>query len=219
MRALNYVLEHCSKGAICCAVLALDKLWPMKKNFVATDIAYVAVFTALIIVFAFVSIPTPTAGVPIVLQNAVIILAGLVLGGRRGLFVGLLFIALGLVGLPILAGGRSALSALAGPTVGYLVGYVVAPAIAGLIAYRAPRNKGGMTLILAIAGVVGLAVQYFCGILGLMYRSDMSFGAATIAQGPFLIPDLIKVAVMVVIAVGVHAAFPDLMGRRTAKAK
>lgn len=208
------MLERCSKGLICCTVTPLDKLWPMKKNSVAADIAYVAVFTALIIVFAFVSIPTPTAGVPIVLQNAVIILAGLVLGGRRGLFVGLLFIALGLVGLPILAGGRSALSAIAGPTVGYLVGYVVAPAITGLIAYRAPRDKGGMTAILAIAGLVGLAVQYFCGSLGLMFRSDMSFGAAIIAQGPFIIPDLIKVAVMVIIAVGVHAAFPDLMGRR-----
>lgn len=186
----------------------------MKKNSVALDIAYVAVFTALIIVFAFVSIPTPTAGVPIVLQNAVIILAGLVLGGRRGLFVGLLFMVLGLVGLPILAGGRSALSAIAGPTVGYLVGYIISPAITGLIAYRAPRNKTGMTVTLAIAGVVGLAIQYFCGSIGLMFRSGMSFGAAILAQGPFIVPDLIKVVVMVVIAIGVHAAFPDLMGRR-----
>lgn len=186
----------------------------MKKNSVALDIAYVAVFTALIIVFAFVSIPTPTAGVPIVLQNAVIILAGLVLGGRRGLFVGLLFMVLGLVGLPILAGGRSALSAIAGPTVGYLVGYIISPAITGLIAYRAPRNKTGMTVTLAIAGIVGLAIQYFCGSIGLMFRSGMSFGAAILAQGPFIVPDLIKVVVMVVIAIGVHAAFPDLMGRR-----
>ena len=189
----------------------------MKKNSVALDIAYVAVFTALIIVFAFVSIPTPTAGVPIVIQNAVIILAGLVLGGRRGFFVGLLFLALGLVGLPILAGGRSALSAIAGPTVGYLVGYIIAPAIAGFIAYRAPRNKGGMIVTLAIAGIIGLAIQYLCGSLGLMVRSDMSFGAAILAQGPFIIPDLIKVAIMVAIAAGVHAAFPDLMGRRTQK--
>ncbi len=191
----------------------LDKLRPMKKNSVALDIAYVAVFTALIIVFAFVSIPTPTAGVPIVLQNAIIILAGLILGGRRGFFVGLLFLALGLVGMPILAGGRSALGAIAGPTVGYLVGYIIAPAIAGLIAYRAPRAKGEMIATLAVAGVVGLAIQYFCGSIGLMVRSDMSFIAAIAAQGPFLIPDLIKVAVMVAVAVGVHTAFPDLMGR------
>ena len=121
---------------------------------------------------------------------------------------------LGLVGLPILAGGRSALSAIAGPTVGYLVGYIISPAITGLIAYRAPRNKTGMTVTLAIAGIVGLAIQYFCGSIGLMVRSGMSFGAAILAQVPFIVPDLIKVVVMVVIAIGVHAAFPDLMGRR-----
>lgn len=68
----------------------------MKKNTLASDLAYVAVFTALVIVLAFVSIPVGTAGVPIVLQNAAIILAGLVLGGKRGLAVGLLFLFLGL---------------------------------------------------------------------------------------------------------------------------
>ena len=52
----------------------------MKKNSLATTIAYVAVFTALVIVLAFVSIPIGSAGVPIVLQNAALILAGLILG-------------------------------------------------------------------------------------------------------------------------------------------
>ena len=50
----------------------------MKKNSLATTIAYVAVFTALVIVLAFVSIPIGSAGVPIVLQNAALILAGLI---------------------------------------------------------------------------------------------------------------------------------------------
>lgn len=71
-----------------------------------------------------------------------------------------------------------------------------------------------MIATLAVAGLVGLAIQYFCGSIGLMVRSDMSFVAAIGAQSPFLIPDLIKVAVMVAVAVGVHTAFPDLMGRR-----
>ncbi len=128
----------------------------MKKNSVATDIAYVAVFTALIIVFAFVSIPSPVSGVPIVIQNAVITLAGLVLGGRRGFFVGLLFIVLGLVGLPVLAGGRSVISALPGPTVGYIVGYLISPAIGGAVAYRAPRNKTGLAIMITVAGFVSL---------------------------------------------------------------
>ncbi|HCD3015041.1 TPA: biotin transporter BioY [Corynebacterium striatum] len=186
----------------------------MKKNSVATDIAYVAVFTALIIVFAFVSIPSPVSGVPIVIQNAVITLAGLVLGGRRGFFVGLLFIVLGLVGLPVLAGGRSVISALPGPTVGYIVGYLISPAIGGAVAYRAPRNKTGLAIMITVAGFVSLLIQYACGTVGLALRAGMGWGEAALAQIPFLGPDALKLVIMIIIAIGVHSAFPDLMGRK-----
>lgn len=178
------------------------------------DLAYIAVFAALIIVFAFVSIPVGAAGVPIVLQNAVIVLAGLVLGGKRGFLAAALFLALGLVGLPVLAGGRSALAALGGPTIGYLVGYLLSPAIAGAIAYRArPRRRGEQIAWFTLAAVVGLLVQYACGILGLMWRSGLSLVEATVSQAPFLLPDAAKFAVMVIIALAVHAAFPDLLSR------
>lgn len=190
----------------------------MKKNSLATDLAYVAVFTALVIVLAFVSIPIGTAGVPIVLQNAALILAGLVLGGRRGMYVGLLFLFLGLA-LPVLAGGGTTLRALAGPTAGYIIGYVISPAIAGLIAYRSPRNKGGMTVMLAIAAFVGLAVQYTCGALGLMVRSGMETSAAFAAQLPFIAPDSGKLVVAILIALAVHAAFPDLMSHKKTASK
>ncbi|HAT1180491.1 TPA: biotin transporter BioY [Corynebacterium striatum] len=186
----------------------------MKKNSVATDIAYVAVFTALIIVFAFVSIPSPVSGVPIVIQNAVITLAGLVLGGRRGFFVGLLFIVLGLVGLPVLAGGRSVISALPGPTVGYIVGYLISPAIGGAVAYRAPRNKTGLAIMITVAGFVSLLIQYACGTVGLALRAGMGWGEAALAQIPFLGPDALKLVIMIIIAIGVHSAFPDPMGRK-----
>lgn len=179
------------------------------------DIALIAVFAALIIVLAFVSIPVGTAGVPIVLQNAAVILAGLVLGGRRGFLAALLFLVLGLIGLPVLAGGRTTLAALAGPTVGYIVGYLISAGVAGAIAYTAPRKKGvGMALVLSVAAVAGLLTQYLSGIIGLTFRAGLSFMEATISQLPFLLPDLAKVAFMVVIAIGVHAAFPDLRGNR-----
>lgn len=186
----------------------------MKKNSVATDIAYAAVFTALIIVFAFVSIPSPVSGVPIVIQNAVITLAGLVLGGRRGFFVGLLFIVLGLVGLPVLAGGRSVISALPGPTVGYIAGYLISPAIGGAVAYRAPRNKTGLAIMITVAGFVSLLIQYACGTVGLALRAGMGWGEAALAQIPFLGPDALKLVIMIIIAIGVHSAFPGLMGRK-----
>lgn len=175
------------------------------------DIALIAVFAALIIVLAFVQIPVGTAGVPIVLQNAAVILAGLVLGGRRGSLAVLLFLGLGMIGLPVLAGGKSTIAALAGVTVGYIFGYLISAFITGVIAYRAPKKKGaGMFFVFGIAALAGLCTQYLSGIIGLTLRAGLSFMEATISQAPFILPDLGKFTMMVLIAAGVHAAFPDL---------
>lgn len=179
------------------------------------DLAYIAVFAALIIVLAFVSIPVGAAGVPIVLQNAAIVLAGLVLGGRRGFLAVALFLFLGLIGLPVLAGGRTTLSALAGPTLGYLIGYLVSAGVAGWIAYRArPRQRREQILWFTLAALVGLFSQYLFGALGLVWRAGMSLTESIIAQGAFVIPDTAKIVVMIAIALGIHAAFPDLLARR-----
>lgn len=179
-------------------------------NNTAQDIALIAVFAAIIIVLGFVAIPVGAAGVPIVLQNAAVILAGLVLGRRRGLFTAAIFLIVGLA-LPVLAGGRTTIAAIGGTTVGYLVGYLVSAWIAGLIAYRAPfKNRGATIGVFVLAGVVALFFQYLFGVFGLMWRADMSFGAGWAAQVPFLLPDSLKVALMIVIALAVHAAFPDL---------
>lgn len=176
----------------------------------ATDIAYIAVFAALIAVLGFIAIPVGGAGVPIVLQNAATILAGLVLGGRRGFLATGLFLLVGLF-LPVLAGGHTVIQAFAGPTIGYLGGYLLGSGAAGLIAYRAPfANKAATAGVFVIAGLVAIALQYFLGSLGLMWRADMSFGTAVASQGAFILPDLGKLAVMIAIALAVHAAFPQL---------
>lgn len=180
---------------------------------VATDIAYIAVFAALISVLGFVAIPIGSAGVPIVLQNVATILAGLVLGGRRGFFATGLFLLIS-IAFPVLAGGRTLIQAFAGPTIGYLLGYLLGAAAAGYIAYRAPRNnKLAMVGYFALGGVVAVLLQYFFGALGLMWRADMTFGPAIAAQLPFILPGMAKLAVMIAIAMAVHAAFPQL--RRT----
>lgn len=180
----------------------------------ATDIAYIAVFAAIIMVLGFVAIPAGVFGVPIVLQNAAVILAALVLGSRRGFLTTLLFLAVGLA-FPVLAGGRTTIAALGGPTAGYLVGYLIAALVAGAIAYRAPfsANRAVTTGIFIVAGYLGLFMQYLFGVFGMMLRLDLTFGAAWAAQLPFLLPDAIKVAVMIAIALAVHTAFPDLRGK------
>ena len=147
------------------------------------DVAYIAVFAALIIALAFVAIPVGAAGVPIVLQNAAVMLAG----------------------------GKTTLAALGGPTIGYLVGYLVSATVAGSIAYLAPRgNRKALTIYLALGAIAALACQYLCGSVGMMFRADMSFGQALAVNVPFLIPDLIKAACAVAIASGVHLSLPDI---------
>lgn len=172
-----------------------------------TDLALAAVFAALIIVLAFVSIPVGSAGVPIVLQNAAFILTGLVLGARRGLITVAIFFALGLV-LPVLAGGRSITAALAGPTAGYIIGYIVSTALAGFLAYHL---RGNRYLALSIAAIVALFSQYLCGAIGLVLRADMSVGAATLAQGSFVLIDALKLLVVIAVAATIHAALPHLL--------
>ena len=168
------------------------------------DIAYIAVFAAIICVLGFVSIPVGAAGVPIVLQNAAAILAGLVLGARRGPAAVAVFLLVGLA-LPVLAGS---------PTVGYLVGYLISAAVAGALAYAGLRGtKATRVGMFILAGYLGLFLQYLFGVFGLMFRADMTFGAAWAAQVPFLLPDAGKVALMITIALAVHAAFPDMRRR------
>ena len=178
------------------------------------DIAYIAVFAALIVALGFFSIPL-AAGVPIVLQNIACILAGLILGPRRGALAVALFLLLGLVGLPVLPGGRTVLSALSGPTVGYFVGYLLSAFVAGLITWSSPRKQPGFLIGLSIAVVVGVLIQYTCGTIGLVLRgTDLT--AALKIQVAFLIPDAIKAVVAVSIAAAVHLARPDLRPQRTA---
>ncbi len=189
---------------------APDVEYDSAQRFTTEDLAYVAVFAAILIVLAFVAIPLGVTGVPIVLQNAVVIMAGLILGGKRGFLAVALFLLLGLLGLPVLAGARSTLSALAGPSVGYLVGYLVSAFVAGSVAYRAPRQKNTMLAVFLMASAVGLCLQYLCGAVGLVLRAELSLQAAGAAQLPFLIADCLKAVIASLIAVSVHTAFPDV---------
>ena len=188
----------------------------MQKTAIQT-LVYVAAFAALIIVLGAVSIPVGGAGVPIVLQNMGIALTAMLLGWRRGTLAVLLFLAVGLIGVPNLAGFRTTLSALPGTTVGYLVGYVVAALVIGLLTVRRPNRPGPMIGLFIAAGLAGVVVQYLFGTAGLMIRAEMGFVEALLVNIPFIPGDIIKIAVAALIAAPVLRAFPDLRptARRT----
>ncbi|SDR95004.1 biotin transporter BioY [Corynebacterium timonense] len=183
----------------------------VRASSATADLAYVAVFTALVIVLGFVAIPVGIAGVPILLQNTAVILAALILGPRRGFYVTGLFLLIGMF-LPVLAGGRTTIFSLGSPTVGYVLSYLIAVPVAGFIATRGARtSKGVATALFAVAGFVGLLIQYVMGATGLMVQTGLGFGEAAQAQLIFIPTDSLEMIVMVAIAVGVHSAFPQLL--------
>ncbi|KGF16964.1 MULTISPECIES: biotin transporter BioY [Corynebacterium] len=182
------------------------------------SLVYIAAFAALIIVLGAVSIPVGAVGVPIVLQNMGIALAGMLLGWRRGTLSVVLFLAVGLIGVPNLAGFRTTLSALPGTTVGYLVGYIVAALVIGLLTERRPRGNGAMIGLFTAAGLVGVLVQYLFGTFGLMVRAEMGFVEALLVNVPFIPGDIVKVVVAALIAAPVLRAFPDLRANTAATA-
>lgn len=184
----------------------------------AADIAYVAVFAALIAVLGFVAIPMGSLGVPLVLQNAATILAGLVLGPKRGFLAAGLFLLVSTF-LPVLAGGHTLIQAFAGPTIGYLLGYLLGAGAAGWFAYVALRRSRDNKVIVVgifIAGaVVAQILQWVFGAFGLMWRADLGLGKAFAAQIAFVGPGLLKAGIMIAVALAVHAAFPQLHRTRT----
>ncbi len=169
------------------------------------DIARVAVFAALIIVLGFASIPLPT-GVPVVLQNLGVILAGAVLGPRLAPLSVLIVIALAAIGLPVLSGGRGGLGVFAGPTVGFLLGWVAVAVVVGLIA-----RAGGRIVWwrVALAGVVGgILVGYLFGVPVQSMVMGLPLGQTLVASLVYLPGDLVKVALATVLVVILFRAYP-----------
>ncbi len=156
------------------------------------------------------SIPTPYSGVPITAQSLGVMLAGAVLGARRGAASQALFLALVALGLPLLAGGRGGIGVFAGPTVGFLVGFVVVAALIGWATERvgAPYRVVPGLIINAGIGVVAL---YACGIVGMMIVTQMPLPASLLAMIPFLPGGAVKVLIATFVARGVHAAYPGLL--------
>lgn len=178
------------------------------------DLAIVAVFAGIVAALGLVPAISPFGGaVPITAQSLGVMLAGAILGPRRGALALVVFLGLVALGLPLLAGGRGGLGVFAGPSVGYLIGWPVAAFAVGALTYAmgAPYRLFWGVLANVLGGVVLLNVL---GIIGMMARADLSLGAAVVAALVFVPGDLIKAVVCALVARGVHAASPGLLPER-----
>ena len=182
------------------------------------DLVLVSLFAALIVAFGVM--PPITLGfipVPITLQSFGVMLAGVVLGARRGALAPLLVILLVAIGLPVLSGGRGGLAVFAGPTVGFLVGWVPAAYVTGLIAERFARHSiSGFAqtagfLAAAVAG--GVVVLYALGIGWLAFGAGLGFSKAFLGSMAFIPGDLLKALIAAMAGRAVMVGYPLLPER------
>src|SRR6478609_2395324 len=153
-----------------------------RRRWDATDLALVAVFAALVAGSALVAaIPVGGLGVPITLQTLAVILTGLALGPARAFAAVGLYLLLGFAGLPIFSGGRSGLGVLAGPSAGYIIGFLFAATAVGwltvVVLKRTANRKGRLRAILLFAAAMVSSIIFIhgLGILGMMVNAKLDF--------------------------------------------
>ncbi|MBS44972.1 MAG: BioY family transporter [Nocardioides sp.] len=187
----------------------------MKRQSTTTDVALVAAFAALIAVAAILPAIKTGVGVPVTLQTFAVLLAGACLGPVRGFLAVCLYLLGGIAGLPIFSGGGSGIGHFTGITAGYLVGFAFAAALCGWIVQRNRTRATDFSLVFT-AGLLSSAVFiHALGILGMMWRGDLSLSAAFSADVVFFPGDILKNVAMALVATSVHRAFPDLLARRS----
>ena len=158
-------------------------------------VLFVAVLTAAA---SQLSLPLPFTPIPLTVQPMVVLLGGAVLGARAGAVSQLLYLALGLAGLPVFAASPllpQGAARLLGPTGGYLMAYPAAAFVAGWLAQRG-LDRRYLTAVLAM--LAGLAVIYASGTLWLAFVLSPSNPAQALAPAirggvfPFVLADTLK---------------------------
>jgi len=167
---------------------------------------YASLLAALTGAGAFIAIPI--GPVPIILQNFFVLLTGLLLGGRWGAASVSAYLLAGCLGLPVFAGGTGGIARFAGPTGGYLMAYLPAVVVVGIIS-----DKGGRRFAFDLAAAVaGSAIVYLCGVPWLKMVTGMTWGkAASLGMLPFLIGDALKIAAAASTAKALRPFMADLV--------
>ena len=174
--------------------------------------SFIALFAAIICVGCFIKIPVGV--VPIVLQNVLCILTGVLLGGILGGAPAALFLLAGLIGLPVYSGGSGGIAVWLGPTGGFLPGYLLGAVAAGFIAGKPSVEEKKLTaktvVRVSVAIIVGMMVLYIPGVIRFAYWAsgngkipeDSTALSYTMAACviPYIPGDIVKTVVAVPVA-------------------
>jgi biotin transport system substrate-specific component len=172
------------------------------------DLVHVALFAAIAAALGlFPPFVLPVIGVPITAQSMAPMLAGSILGGRKGALSIGLFVLLVAFGMPLLAGGRGGLAVIMGPGGGFILGWILGALVIGLLCERFWASLGlwRFALFNLIGGVLLL---YPIGIGWISLTAGVPLGQAALASAGFIPGDLIKVVAAALIADTARRSYP-----------
>jgi biotin transport system substrate-specific component len=151
-------------------------------------------FAALTAVCAVIALPLPFTPVPVTLGPLAVFMAGGILGAKFGALSQVVYILLGAAGLPVFVGFRAGVGVLAGPTGGYIVGYIAAACIVGLLCGRLKGTGVRATIVLAASMIAGLCACYALGTVWFVYLTNTPFWASLgLCVFPFIPGDALKI--------------------------
>lgn len=157
------------------------------------DMAYIGLFVGLMAICSWISIPT---AIPFTMQTFAIFLAVLILGGKRGTLAIVVYLLLGLVGVPVFAGFSAGPGVLFGTTGGYLIGFV----FSGLLMWLMERIADRKVWVQMLSMLLGMVTYYIIGTIWFMVVYGSTNGPVSLLTAlgwcvfPFVIPDLVKAA-------------------------
>lgn len=156
-------------------------------KFKTSDLTKIALFAAVIVVLSQISIPMPY-GVPMTLQTFIIPLTGVLLGKKSGTVATLLYVLLGLIGLPVFAGFSGGAAVMFGPTGGFILSFPIMAYISGVFAER--DNPFSLYLGLSLSAIINFVVGFV--MFHFVTGSSLSV-AFTATVLPFIPTTIIKV--------------------------
>lgn len=174
----------------------------MEKKVNGTGIILSALFAAITAAGCFIQIPLP-GGIPIVLQDMMAMLCGLMLGPVYGGIAVFVFLVLGSIGLPVFSGKAGIQVILAGPTGGFLISYCLSAIIGGLFLHfllhpAKEHTKTKQILLITAAAVLATVVVFAGGIIGFMRVTGKALAPTCAAVVlPFIPGNIIKIILMI----------------------
>ena len=176
----------------------------MSKKKKSAPLVLTALFAALISAGCFIQIPLP-GGVPVAIQDMLAMLSGMILGPLYGTGAVVIFLVLGCIGLPVFTGKAGVQVILAGPTGGFLIGYLLGALAAGLVLaallpFGRKHSTAASYVVITIAALAATFILFACGIVRFMQLTGYGFGKTIAAVlVPFIPGNIIKIVLMVML--------------------